>query len=157
MVFVGRCPVSLLAAMFGKWGKRSMNKTIAASVGLALALLASRSHAQKPAPQNHDLRRDVTTSQTTPTPEMWFYEQERNRYEDPRAAVRRKAELRAAQRGERLATMKWYGQSNSRPLVSTTPHCDTYGAGWVSNTSNPYLWRGGSSSSVVVRPGTSLY
>ena len=81
--------------MFGNpGGETTMNKTIALSVGLALALLASRSHAQEPAPQKHDLRRDVRSarSQTTPTPEMWFYEQERNRYEDPRSAVRRKAE-----------------------------------------------------------------
>ena len=120
-------------------------------------MLASRSQAQKPAPPSSDLRRDVTSSQPATTPEMWLYEQERNRYEDPRMAVRRKAELRAAQRGERLAAMKWYGQSNSRPLISATPHCDTYGAGWISNTPNPYQWRGGASSAVVVRPSSSIY
>jgi len=56
-----------------------------------------------------------------------------------------------------LAAMKWYGQSNTRPVVSPTPNCDTYGAGWVSNSANPYQWRGGGSPSVVVRPSTSLY
>jgi hypothetical protein len=134
-----------------------MNKTIALSLGLALALLASRSQAQNPAPQKNDLRRDVTTGQTTATPEMWLYQQERDRYENPREAVRRKAELRAAQRGDRLASMKWFGQSNARPLVSATPYTDTYGAGWVSNSSNPYQWRAGSAPSVVVRPSGSLY
>jgi len=139
-----------------------MNKTIGLSMGLMLALLASNSFAQKPAPQNNDLRRDVSTGQTTTgqaaaTPEMWIYQQERDRYEDPRLAVRRKAELRAAQRGDRLAAMKWFGQSNARPLVSATPHTDTYGAGWVSDSANPYQWRGGSAPSVVVRPNGSLY
>ncbi|HEX4143846.1 MAG TPA: hypothetical protein VHY91_09960 [Pirellulales bacterium] len=138
-----------------------MTKTIAMSVGLALALLAGRGQAQQPAPQKTDLRRDSsspsTTSQTAATPEMWLYQQERDRYEDPRLAVRRKAELRAAQRNDRLAAMKWFGQSNSRPLVSATPHTDTYGAGWVSDSPNPYQWRGGSSPSVVVRPNGSLY
>lgn len=132
-----------------------MNKTIAVAAGLALALLASRSDAQKPAPETHDLQHEVTSTQTTP--EMWLYEQERNRYEDPRAAVRRKAELRAAQRGDRLAAMKWFGQSNARPVVSTTPYCYTYGAGWVSNTPNPYQWQSGPRPSVVVRPGGSVY
>jgi hypothetical protein len=125
-------------------------------MGLALAMLASRSQAQSPAQQN-DLRRDVTTGQTGVTPEMWLYQQERSRYENPKEAVRRKAETRAAQRGDRLAAMKWFGQSNARPLVSGTPHCDTYGAGWVSDSANPYQWRGGNSSSVVVRPSGSLY
>jgi hypothetical protein len=134
-----------------------MYKTIALSMGLSLALLASRGYAQKPAPPANDLRRDLTTSQPATTPEMWLYEQERSRYEDPKAAVRRKAELRAWQRAERLAAMKWYGQSNSRPVISATPHTDTYGAGWVSNTPNPYEWRGGSASAVVVRPGGSFY
>jgi hypothetical protein len=139
------------------WGKRSMNKTIALSLGLGLALLASRGQAQNPAPQRNDLRRDTTTGQTAATPEMWLYQQERDRYDNPREAVRRKAESRAAQRGDRLAAMKWYGQSNSRPLVSVTPYCDAYGAGWVSNSANPYQWRGGGTQSVVVRPGGGLY
>ncbi len=133
-----------------------MIRTIGLSIGLSLALLASRSYAQKPAMQANDLRRDLSTSQTAVTPEMWFYEQERNRYDDPKVAVRRKAELRAAQRNERLAAMKWYGQSNSRPLVSSTPFFSTYGAGWTSNTPNPYLWRGGATTTVV-RPNSSFY
>jgi hypothetical protein len=134
------------------------HKTIALACGLTLALLAGRSQAQAPAARAQDLRRDtITTSQATATPEMWFYEQERSRYEDPRAAVRRKAEFRAAQRADRLAAMKWYGQSNSRPVVAPTPHCDTYGAGWVGNTANPYQWRSGGSTLVVARPGSGTY
>jgi hypothetical protein len=134
------------------------NKTIALALGLALALLASRGQAQAPAARIHDVRRDtLSTSQGTVTPEMWLYEQERNRYEDPHSAVRRKAEQRAAQRADRLAAMKWYGQSNSRPLVAPTPFCDTYGAGWVSNTSNPYQWRAGGTTLIVNRPGSGSY
>ena len=121
--------------------------------------IASRPQSgSKSSAQQNDLRRDTSTGQTVATPEMWLYQQERDRYENPREAVRRKAESRAAQRGDRLAAMKWYGQSNARPLVSVTPYCDAYGAGWVSNSANPYQWRGGGTPSVVVRPsGGGLY
>ncbi len=132
--------------------------TIALALGFVLALLAGRSQAQAPPARAHDPRRDtISTSQSTMTPEMWLYEQERNRYEDPRMAVRRKAEYRASQRADRLAAMKWYGQSNSRPVVSSTPTCDTYGAGWVSNSANPYQWRAGGSTLIVSRPGSGSY
>ncbi len=134
-----------------------MNKFLGVALGLTLALLAKGALAQAPAARIQELRRDSTTSQTAPTPEMWLYEQERTRYEDPRAAVRRKAEQRAAQRSDRLAAMKWYGQSNSRPVVAPTPTCDTYGAGWVANGTNPYQWRPGNSVLVVTRPGTGTY
>lgn len=89
------------------------------------------------------------------TPEMWLYEQERIRYEDPKAAVRRKAELRAARRADRIATMKWYGMSNSRPRVSSTPTMDTYSPYWGSNTYNPYRWAPFYKGMVVIRADAS--
>jgi hypothetical protein len=82
-----------------------------------------------------------TVTMLSRTPEMWFYEQERIRYEDPKAAVRRRAELRGAQRGERLAAQQWYGISNSRPMVSTTPLMGSYAPYWGSNTYDPKRWR----------------
>jgi hypothetical protein len=138
-------------------GGTTMNKFLGVAFGLTLALLAKGALAQAPAAKIHDLRRDSTTSQTAPTPEMWLYEQERTRYEDPRAAVRRKAEQRAAQRADRLAAMKWYGQSNARPVVAQTPYCDTYGAGWVGNGTNTKEWRPSNSVTVVARPGAGTY
>lgn len=89
----------------------------------------------------------------TRTPEMWFYEQERIRYEDPKAAIRRRAELRAAQRDQRLAALKWYGFSNSRPMVNTTPAMGgSYSPYWGSNTYDPYRWRPYAAPPVVMRP-----
>ena len=135
-----------------------MNKTIAVAVGLALALISRPQPGSESSPRKGTIcGATYRPARPTSTPEMWFYQQERDRYENPRSAVRRNAEFRAAQRSDRLAAMKWYGQSNARPVVSPTPNCDTYGAGWVSNTANPYQWRGGGSPSVVVRPSTSLY
>ena len=91
------------------------------------------------------------------TPEMWIYEQERIRYEDPKAAVRRRAELRGLRRADRIATMKWYGMSNSRPRVSSTPSMSTYSPYWGSNTYDPYRWRPYSTPSVMIRRGQPRY
>jgi hypothetical protein len=60
---------------------------------------------------------EVSLADVQPTPEMWFYVQERRRYDDPRTAVRRKAEYRAQQRQQRIAAMKAFGDSKQRPRV----------------------------------------
>ncbi|HEV7222374.1 MAG TPA: hypothetical protein VGN42_06700 [Pirellulales bacterium] len=106
--------------------------------------------ARAPRPQQADALADGTTSLTQMTPEMWFYQQEMRRYDDPRAAVRRKAEYRAAQRQRRIAAMEWYGYSNSRPLANPTPFASgTYSPGWVSNNyRSPMEWSGGGRSVV---------
>jgi hypothetical protein len=74
------------------------------------------------------------------TPELWLYSQELRRHDDPAQAVRRKAEERAQQRTQRLAAMKWYGLSNSRPQASTTPFMSVYSPAWVGNGYNRYDW-----------------
>ena len=110
-----------------------------------------------------DLRREeaqeiATPSLTTATPEMWFYEQERTRQENPKYAVRRKAEIRAQQRQQRIAAMKWYGMSNSRPMTNPTPLTGTYSPTWVSAASDPMRWQATPPTNyVVARPGYSLY
>lgn len=83
------------------------------------------------------------TVSTRLTPELWLYEQERTRMADPAQAVRRKAEIRSAQRSERLAAMKWYGMSNSRPMYNNvTPALGGFGsATWTSNSYDPSRWR----------------
>jgi len=77
------------------------------------------------------------------TPELWHYQQERSRLDDPAQAVRRKAEIRSIQRAERLASLKWYGMSNSRPLyTNTTPALGGFGtATWTSNSYDAARWR----------------
>ena len=74
------------------------------------------------------------------TPEMWFYQQSMRLYEDPKVAVRRKAEFAAAQRQQRLATQKWYGISNARPTVNATPWGSLYSPTWTASASRPYGW-----------------
>ena len=98
-----------------------------------------------------DARRDepavpptsVQPSAATPqSAELWFYERERERNEDPKMMVRRRAELKGLQRAERLASQKWYGIDNSRPYVNSSPLLGGYQASfWGSNTYNPNRWR----------------
>lgn len=133
-----------------------MNKKFTLSL-LSLAtsaMLASAGSAQDRG-DSRDLRRDnppVAGQAVSPTPEMWFYEQERTRYEDPKTAVRRKAEFRAAQRQNRLASSQWFGINNSRPTASPTPYTGSYSPTWVGNTPDPYRWSGVGGASMVMRP-----
>lgn len=99
-----------------------------------------------------------TPSLTSATPEMWFYEQERARQENPKTALRRKAELRSAQRAQRIAAMKWYGMSNSRPTANPTPLFSTYSPTWVSRAADPLRWHAGAPTIyVVAQPRGSAY
>jgi hypothetical protein len=86
---------------------------------------------------------------TQMTPEMWLYTQELHRREDPKEAVRRKAEFRAAQRMRRMAAREWFGYSNSRPVVNTDPWTAGYSAHWSANNAmRPDQWIGNSRSAV---------
>jgi hypothetical protein len=80
------------------------------------------------------------------TPELWIYAQELQRHDDPAQAVRRKAEIKADQRMSRLAALKWYGMSNSRPDASVTPTMGIYSPAWIGNGWNRYDWIGGGTS-----------
>jgi hypothetical protein len=84
------------------------------------------------------------------TPELWVYSQEQQRHDDPAQAVRRKAELKADQRLARLAALKWYGQSNSRPEVSPIPFMGVYSPLWVGSAWSRYEWPSFSTSSVIL-------
>lgn len=127
-----------------------MNRWI---VAWSLAAVGFASHAQG---QDRFDRREADDSQVLMpaqvTPEMWIYSQEMQRYEDPRQAIRRRAELKAAQRHSRLAAMKWFGFSNARPQVNPVPFMGVYSPTWVGNGSDRYDWVGAGwpSSTVII-------
>lgn len=106
-----------------------------------------------PGPEAESPGMHVSWGQLQPTADMWLYEQSKADYLDPKLAVRRKAEKKTAQREARIAAMKWYGLSNSRPVANPTPLCGVYSPGWHANSYNSYRWTGGYSPLVVVRPG----
>ena len=93
-------------------------------------------------------------STPTVTPELWLYSQELRRHDDPAQAVRRRAEQRAAERGQRLAAMKWFGLSNARPQASPVPLMGVYSPAWVGNGANRYDWVGVERQSSAVRVET---
>jgi hypothetical protein len=78
------------------------------------------------------------------TPEVWLYSQEWQRHDDPKQAVRRKAEARTAARMQRLEAMRWFGMSNARPQASVTPFMGVYSPAWVGNGYDRYDWVGAS-------------
>ena len=86
--------------------------------------------------------RHISLGELTPTPEMWFYEQAMRQYENPKMAVRRKAEFRAAQRQQRLASSRWFGYSNSRPTAAANPIFGSESPRCGGNSWEPMLWRG---------------
>jgi hypothetical protein len=91
------------------------------TASLIWAATFSLTQAQEPAKTRYEPEMDVSLSAIEPTPEMWLYVQERRRHEDPKEAVRRKAQFRASQRQQRIAAMKAYGYSKQRPLVYHSP------------------------------------
>lgn len=125
-------------------------------LALALLLMAGSIQAQEK-PRESNLRRDTVAAPgatVSQTPEMWFYEQERSHWENPREAVRRKAESRSTQRSNRIASMRWYGMSNARPSANATPITSTYSPTWTSNNFDPYRWntaRDTSATTVIIR------
>jgi hypothetical protein len=108
--------------------------------GLAL-LFGSTALAQQ-TPSKNIKTDEVSPSDISPTltPEIWLYMQELRRYDDPKQAVRRKAEFRAQQRLNRLAAMRWYGVSNQRPLVFSSPWTSDYSPVWPGYGWNRYFW-----------------
>lgn len=110
-----------------------------------------------PAPFSHDPG-PVVSGTLSPTPEMWFYSQERMRYESPKSVVRRKAEIRAAERTARIESQRWFGMEKARPLANPTPITGTYSPMWAGNSNDRLVWRGGYAPNyVVLRPAASLY
>ncbi len=94
----------------------------------------------------------IAVGELQPTPEMWFYEQYQQQYDDPSVAVRNKAEQRAAQRQSRLAAMRWFGLSNSRPQAASDPFHGDYSPRWTSNNGQyPYRWTARGTPLVVIR------
>ena len=129
------------------------------SISLLLALVAaSGAFAQDPASpiQRHDALGETVTvapSLISPTPEMWFYQQEMDRYDDPREMVRLNAIARAEERRSRLAALKWYGFSNSRPQAHPFPWANNYSPAWVGNHKYPYQWAGTANSVIGIHVG----
>lgn len=110
-------------------------------MGVFLTTIGSLS-AQEDVTPSGDLRPGAVPTLAVPslTPEMWFYEQERQRNDDPAVAVHRNAANRAAQRHRRIESRKWFGYSNSRPMASAAPWHSVYLPYWRGNSIYSSHW-----------------
>lgn len=119
-----------------------------AALSMNVATAQERVDPSKAASRGADSIR-LATDHVETTPEMWFYQQEQARYEDPHEAVRRKAEYAAAQRQWRIAMMKAQGLSKLRPTESHTPLFSSY-----LPTQDLYRWNYGRGMMEVFAPAT---
>ncbi len=73
------------------------------------------------------------------TPKDWIQFQlqqlQQPRHRNARETVTYNAQLRAAERRRRLATLKAYGYSKSRPVVAHTPFTSFYAPHWIGSWS----------------------
>ena len=109
---------------------------------LPAVLLCSNLAAQDPEKLPQPSDQAQSPNQVQQTEDMWFYMQELRRHDDPLMAIRRKEELKARQRRGRIAAMKWYGYSQSRPSANPMPFTGYHSPMWAGNGCDPYLWIG---------------
>ncbi|QDU30757.1 hypothetical protein ETAA8_59050 [Anatilimnocola aggregata] len=105
----------------------------------------------RPGDQSEDQVTLPGVSSSQMTPEMYLYLHELKRHDDPKQAVRRKAELKTAQRMQRLAAQKWFGVSNARPMASAQPFMDLYSPRWIGNSYNAMDWAAVQGGPTVLR------
>jgi hypothetical protein len=94
--------------------------------------MATIASAQEPL-QDHspaDAERDQT----------WYRQPSGSLQSDARAIIQQKAQVRAAQRDARLASMSWYGMYNSRPTAAPTPFTSLYSPVWQQPGGRPFAW-----------------
>ena len=130
-------------------------KRLLIGVSMACVFGAMPALAAEPSTGNLDITAGLSASEVQATPEMWFYQQYHRDYMDPKLAVRRNAEFRAAQRRQRISAMKWFGFSNQRPVAGADPWHGDYSPTWTSNNAaHPFRWQGiGRSWLVALPPG----
>ncbi len=61
---------------------------------------------------------------------------------DTKSLVQKNAIFRADQRRRRIASRKWFGYSNSRPIVAAGPYMTAYSPAWAGNPWTSYYWYG---------------
>lgn len=124
-----------------------------AGIFVVVLLLPAVAAAQKPKGGQAGADQEISIGEFPPTQEMWFYQQELKRQQDPKLAIRRRAEMRAQQREQRLASQEWYGISPSRPPANFTPWTGgLYSPSWNGNSREPFRWMP-QAPIVVIRSG----
>jgi hypothetical protein len=84
-------------------------------------------------------RGDAGPAAATPD-QSWYYDQPTTYQPNARQIVQQKAMARGQQRQFRLASMAWYGMSNSRPAAGCTPFMTLYSPTWQMPGGRPFGW-----------------
>lgn len=88
----------------------------------------------------------VNQQRPQPRDDSWYYQPSTEptvAKPNPKLIVQQKAMARGQQRADRIASMNWYGMSNSRPTAQPTPFCSMYSPAWQSGTGQPFSWNQG--------------
>ena len=72
--------------------------------------------------------------------QSWYYNQPTSYQPNPRQIIHQKAQARALARQARLASLRWYGMSNSRPTAASTPFMSLYSPVWQMPGGRPFAW-----------------
>jgi hypothetical protein len=128
-----------------------MKRLVLTSAFVPVMLISSLLMAQDGRRVNKAVDSQPSMDQVVPTEGMWYYLQEMQRRDDPREAIRKRAEFKSQQRQYRLAAQKWFGWSQSRPSASPTPTMGVYSPTWVGNGVSPYEWVGYGYTTTAVR------
>jgi hypothetical protein len=73
--------------------------------------------------------------------ESWYNYDKPTEYQpNPTAIIQQKAMIRAAKRQARMASMQWYGMSNSRPTAAAMPWSTMYSPAWQMPGGRPFAW-----------------
>jgi hypothetical protein len=78
---------------------------------------------------------------------QWYYGSE----ETPKKSIaQQKSELKAQQRMDRLASLRWYGFTPGRPTASSTPFTTMhYGPTWTRPGGQPFAWYTGYQQPII--------
>ncbi|HYW78909.1 MAG TPA: hypothetical protein VE890_04995 [Thermoguttaceae bacterium] len=134
-----------------------MKTFLTAGFLFALAIFAMPATAQTPAERSLSTAVTISPGELTPTPQMWFYEQYRREYQDPKEAIHNRAVFQAEQRERRIATMKWLGLSKARPQAAVDPWDAPVLPAWKAHyLFYPLGFRASGASAVVVQHDGSI-
>jgi hypothetical protein len=93
--------------------------------------------------------------------DSWYYQPQQEATAakpNPRLIAQQRAMARGQQRDARLASMNWYGYSNSRPTAAPIAFCTPlYGPAWQSPYGAGFSWRMGQPTYIVTnRPNYTV-
>jgi hypothetical protein len=127
---------------YGPWIHWGASLALALVTTLPTSLAVGQEESQPPA--------------SATTDDAWYYRPAPTRAE-PKSIAQQKAELRAAQRMQRLEALRWYGFSNSRPTATAMPFTTMYSPAWQQPGGRPFAWHMSSRPVVIYHTIPAFY